>query len=57
MKDLDKKSNKDLLDLKQRLGKDFETIRKELINKHDHWMAVQEAYNEVHSELKKRNII
>ena len=57
MKDLDKKSNKDLLDLKQRLGNDFETLRKELIHKHDHWVIVQETYNEVYSELKKRNIV
>lgn len=57
MKNLDKKSNKDLIDLKQRLGNDFETLRKELIQKHDHWVVVKETYNEVYSELKKRNIL
>jgi hypothetical protein len=57
MDNLDKKSNKDLLDLKYRLSKDFETIRMELLRKQEHWDAVKEAYNKVNNELRKRNVV
>lgn len=57
MNNLDKKSNKDLLDLKYRLSKDYETIRMELLRKQEHWDAVREAYNKVNNELRKRNIV
>lgn len=56
MKDLDKKSNKELQELKFKLSQDFELIRKELIMKHRHWMRVKEVYSDVMSELKNRNL-
>jgi hypothetical protein len=57
MKDLDKKSNKELQELKFKLSQDFELIRKELIMKHRHWMNVKGAYSEVMKELKNRNLV
>ena len=56
MKGLDKKSNKDLQDLKQQLSQDYELVRKILIEKHTHWMNIEKAYKAVQDELGKRGI-
>jgi hypothetical protein len=56
MKNLDKKSNADLNDLKFKLSQDFELLRKELIVKHRQWLKIKEVYGEVIKELKNRNL-
>lgn len=57
MKDLDKKSNKELHELKLKLQEDYEIIRRELLMKHDHWEMVRKTYVDVYNELKKRNAL
>ena len=56
MKDLDKKSNSNLMELKLNLAKDYERVRIELINKLEHWESIKRVYENVLIELKNRNL-
>tara|TARA_B100000900_G_C20152879_1_gene542619 strand:+ start:384 stop:557 length:174 start_codon:yes stop_codon:yes gene_type:complete len=56
MKDLDKKSNTKLMELKLNLAKDYERVRIELINKLEHWESIKRVYEGVIGELKNRNL-
>jgi hypothetical protein len=56
MKNLEKKSNTELLELRVKLTQDFELVRKELIQKYDHWRNIEKVYKSILQELKNRNI-
>ncbi len=56
MKNLDKKSNTNLMELKLNLAKDYELVRKELMNKLEHWESIKRVYESVLIELKNRNL-
>lgn len=56
MKNLDKKSNKELLELRYKLAQDFELVRSELIKKYNHWRNIESVYSSVLQELKNRNV-
>lgn len=56
MKDLDKKSNSELYDLKFKLGQDFYIVKDELIKKYDHLQNIKNVYDMVLVELKNRNL-
>lgn len=56
MKDLDKKSNSQLLELKVKLAQDFYRVKDETIKKYDHLQNVKKVYEMVLLELKNRNL-
>jgi len=56
MKNLDKKSNTNLMELKLNLAKDYEIVRKELMHKLEHWESIKRVYESVLVELKNRNL-
>lgn len=56
MKDLDKKSNAQLLELKFKLSEDFYIVKSETIKKYDHLQNLKKVYEVVLLELKNRNV-
>ena len=56
MKDLDKKSNAQLLELKFKLSEDFYIVKTETIKKYDHLQNLKKVYEMVLLELKNRNV-
>jgi hypothetical protein len=56
MKDLNKKSNSQLLELKVKLAQDFYRVKDETIKKYDHLQNVKRVYEMVLLELKNRNL-
>lgn len=54
MSKLTEKSNKDLLEHQQKLKKDYELVRKQLITLYDHWNNIEAEYNKVSKELSLR---
>lgn len=56
MKDLNKKSNSQLLELKVKLAQDFYRVKDETIKKYDHLQNVKKVYEMVLLELKNRNL-
>jgi len=56
IKDINKKSNKELLELKVKLREDYEFVRLELLKKSNHWSNIKENYSIVIKELKDRGI-
>ena len=56
MKDLNKKSNSQLLELKVKLAQDFYRVKDETIKKYDHLKNVKRVYEMVLLELKNRNL-
>jgi len=56
MKDLDKKSNAQLNELKFKLAQDFYRVKEETIKKYDHMRKIKEVYEMVLQELKNRNL-
>lgn len=56
MKNVDKKSNKQLLELRYNLAQDFYKVKEETIKKYDHMKAIERVYNAINEELKKRGI-
>tara|TARA_R110001592_G_scaffold53687_6_gene164686 strand:+ start:377 stop:550 length:174 start_codon:yes stop_codon:yes gene_type:complete len=56
MKNLDKKSNTNLMELKLNLAKDYELVRHELKHKLEHWESIKRVYESVLTELKNRNL-
>jgi hypothetical protein len=56
MKDLDKKSNNDLLSLKKELGDKFEEVRIEVVKVYDYWESIKLDYSKVNNELRKRGL-
>jgi|TARA_R110000868_G_scaffold15938_12_gene72169 hypothetical protein len=56
MKDLDKKSNTQLSELKFKLAQDFYLAKKETLLKYDHLQKIKEVYGIVLQELKNRNL-
>ncbi len=56
MKDLDKKSNTQLNELKFKLAQDFYRVKEETIKKYDHMRKIKEVYEMVLQELKNRNL-
>ncbi len=57
MEGLNKKSNSELQELKQKLSLDFEIVRRELFEKTQHWLKIEETYKKVNNELKKRGVV
>jgi hypothetical protein len=57
MKNLDKKSNTELQELKRKLTLDYEIVRQNLIKMHAHWSTIEDTYQEVITELKKRGVL
>lgn len=56
MKDLDKKSNTELLKLKHDLSEEFEKVKIDVVKVYDYWKFVEEQYHDVNNEIRKRNI-
>ena len=56
MKDLEKKTNTDLLRLKKELNDEFETVKLEVVRVYDYWKTVEDTYRTVDNEIKKRGI-
>jgi len=56
MKNLDKKSNTQLGELKFKLAQDFYRVKDESLKKYDHLQKIKEAYEMVLKELKSRNL-
>lgn len=59
--ELNKKSNKDLLEYQLRLKEDYEVVRKQLLQLYDelelkkkHWGSIENEYNRVLNELNLR---
>ena len=56
MKDLDKKSNNDLLTLRQETKTKFEEVRLEVVKVYDYWKHLEKEYNTINKELKNRGL-
>jgi hypothetical protein len=47
-------SNTDLAQLQQELMKEYELVRKDLINMYEYWNNIEKKYNEINIELNNR---
>jgi hypothetical protein len=47
-------SNSDLAQLQQELMKEYELVRKDLINMYEYWNNIEKKYNEINIELNNR---
>jgi len=56
MKDLDKKSNNELLVLKKETKDKFEAYRFEVVKVYDYWLYLGERYNKIEKEINNRGI-
>ena len=56
MKDLDKKSNNELLTLRKEKQDKFEEVRLEVVKVYDYWQHLKGEYHMVNNELKKRGL-
>lgn len=56
MKDLDKKSNTQLLELRYTLSQDFYRVKDETLKKYDQMKGIESLYNAVNRELKNRGV-
>lgn len=54
MKDLENKTNRELMEYHQSLKRDFELVKRELYLKTKHLEKIKSEYNKVHEELKLR---
>lgn len=57
MKELDKKTNKELQSLKLELKDKFEKVRFDVVKIYDYWQSIGVDYNEVNKELRKRGLL
>ena len=56
MKDLDKKSNNELLTLKKETKDKFEEVRLEVVKVYDYWKHLEMEYYKINDELKNRGL-
>ena len=56
MKDLDKKSNNELLTLRKEKEDKFEEVRLEVVKVYDYWKHIEGEYLEVNKEITKRGL-
>ncbi len=56
MKDLDKKSNNELLTLRQDTKDKFEEYRLEVVKVYDYWKHLEEEYHKINNEIKNRGL-
>lgn len=56
MKDLDKKSNVQLMELRYNLAQDFYRVKEETIKRYDQMKTIEKVYNAINEELKKRGV-
>jgi len=56
MKDLNKKSNNDLLTLKKETKDKFEEVRLEVVKVYDYWKYLEKEYNIINKELTNRGL-
>lgn len=56
MKDLDKKSNNDLVTLKQEKKDKFEEVRLEIVKLYDYWKHIESEYYTIDKELTNRGL-
>lgn len=56
MKDLDKKSNVQLMELRYNLAQDFYRVKGETIKRYDQMKTIEKVYNAINEELKKRGV-
>ena len=54
MENIKNKSNNELSKIQLELKTEFEKVRVELIKLYDHWVSVEQKYNEVTKELNER---
>jgi hypothetical protein len=56
MKDLDKKSNNELLTLRKETKDKYEEVRLEVVKVYDYWKYLEVEYNTVNKELSNRGL-
>ena len=56
MKDLDKKSNNELVTLRQETKDKFEEVRLEVVKVYDYWKHLEQEYHMVNKELTNRGL-
>jgi hypothetical protein len=56
MKDLDKKSNSELLTLKKETRDKYEEVRLEVVKVYDYWKFLEKEYHKINKELGNRGL-